>query len=241
MKAGRSVGWSRVQSGDSFATMRATATTRELKAIGRRFYDRGWVLGTSGNFSSVIGKQPLRLAITASSVHKGTLRDADILEVDERGKPIGKGTVAPSAETLLHVEIVKQRGAGAVLHTHSVWGTILSGAAPERDGLAISGFEMLKGLAGVTTHDHREWIPIVDNDQDMTRLSRVVEATLGEHPAAHAFLLRRHGLYTWGATLAEAERHVEILEFLFEAIGRTGTLRTETKESEVHHDAAESS
>lgn len=220
--------------------MRATATTRELKAIGRRFYDRGWVLGTSGNFSAVVGTTPLRLAITASSVHKGALRDADLLEVDERGMPIGKSSVAPSAETLLHVEIVKRRGAGAVLHTHSVWGTILSGAAAERDGLAISGFEMLKGLAGVSTHDHREWIPIVDNDQDMTRLSKVVEQTLADHPAAHAFLLRRHGLYTWGATLAEAERHVEILEFLFEAIGRTGTLRTQTKEWEVHHDAAES-
>lgn len=221
--------------------MRATATTRELKAIGRRFYDRGWVLGTSGNFSAVVGTQPLRLAITASSVHKGALRDADLLEVDERGKPVGTSTAAPSAETLLHVEIVKRRGAGAVLHTHSVWGTILSAAEPDRGGVAISGFEMLKGLAGVTTHDHREWIPIIDNDQDMTRLSRVVEATLAEHPAAHAFLLRRHGLYTWGATLAEAERHVEVLEFLFEAIGRTETSSTKTRESEGQHDAAENS
>jgi methylthioribulose-1-phosphate dehydratase len=33
--------------------------------------------------------------------------------------------------------------------------------------------------------------------------------------------LRRHGLYTWGESLADAERHVEILEFLFETIGRT--------------------
>ena len=228
-------------SGDSFATMRATATTRELKAIGRRFYDRGWVLGTSGNFSAVITRDPLRLAITASAVHKGALRDADLLEVDEHGSPIGASRASPSAETLLHVEIVKRRGAGAVLHTHSVWGTILSGAPPERGGLAIRGFEMLKGLAGVTTHDHREWIPIIDNDQDMTRLSRLVEATLAAHPAAHAFLLRRHRLYTWGATLAEAERHVEILEFLFETIGRTGAMGATTTEAEVHHDAAESS
>ena len=43
---------------------------------------------------------------------------------------------------------------------------------------------------------------------------------LREHPDAHAFLLRRHGLYTWGDTLADAERHVEIAEFLFEVIGR---------------------
>ena len=34
-------------------------------------------------------------------------------------------------------------------------------------GIALEGYEMLKGLSGVTTHAHREWLPIVDNDQDM--------------------------------------------------------------------------
>ena len=48
---------------------------------------------------------------------------------------------------------------------------------------------------------------------------------LTESPGAHAFLLRRHGLYTWGATLAEAERHVEILEFLLQAMGQTMAIR----------------
>ena len=47
-----------------------------------------------------------------------------------------------------------------------------------------------------------------------------VEAALRDHPAAHGFLIRRHGLYTWGHNLAEAKRHVEVLEFLFEAMGR---------------------
>ena len=78
---------------------------------------------------------------------------------------------------------------------------------------------MLKGLTGVSSHEHREWIPIVDNDQDMPRLAQRVGAMLEQRPDAHAFLLRRHGLYTWGDTLADAERHVEILEFLFETVG----------------------
>jgi len=86
--------------------------------------------------------------------------------------------------------------------------------------VAIEGYEMLKGLAGVTSHEHRELVPIVENDQDMPRLAGRVGDTLASHPEAHAFLLRRHGLYTWGETLADAERHVEILEFLFETIGR---------------------
>jgi methylthioribulose-1-phosphate dehydratase len=196
---------------------------RELAAVGRRFYASGWVLGTSGNFSAVVSRQPLRLAITASSLPKGTLTAADILECDEHGRPVGKTKAKPSAETLLHVEIARRRGAGAVLHTHSVWSTMLSDAwasGPDA-AVTIEGYEMLKGLAGVMSHEHRELVPIVDNDQDMTRLARRVGDTLERHPAAHAFLLRRHGLYTWGESLADAERHVEILEFLFETIGRT--------------------
>ena len=191
----------------------------ELAAIGRRFYARDWVLGTSGNFSAVISRAPLRLAITPSTAHKGKLDASQILEIDDRGQVVS-GTGRPSAETLLHLEIVTQRGAAAVLHTHSVWSTILSGRHAAARGLALEGFEMLKGLGSVTTHDHREWVPIVANDQDMTRLSVETRRALDAHPEAHAFLISRHGLYTWGDSLADAERHVEILEFLFETEGR---------------------
>jgi methylthioribulose-1-phosphate dehydratase len=107
-----------------------------------------------------------------------------------------------------------------VLHTHSVWSTALSDRHAAAGGLAIEGYEMLKGLAGVSTHAHREWVPILENDQDMERLAVEVSDTLERHPAAHAFLLRRHGMYSWGATLPEAIRHVEILEFLLEVVGR---------------------
>ena len=193
---------------------------QDLCGVGRQFYERGWVMGTSGNFSAVLSAEPLRLAITSSSVHKGTLQPEQILEVDEQGRVI-YGRDKPSAETLLHLEIVRARGARAVLHTHSVWSTILSDLHAAEGGLAISGYEMLKGLDGIRTHDHREWIPIVPNDQDMPRLALEVRKTLEREQAAHAFLLQRHGLYTWGPTLADAARHVEILEFLLETVGRT--------------------
>jgi methylthioribulose-1-phosphate dehydratase len=120
---------------------------------------------------------------------------------------------------MLHVEVARRRLAGAVLHTHSVWTTVLSELHGRDGGFGIEGYEMLKGLKGVSSHEHREWIPIVDNDQDMSRLAQRVGAMLEQRPDAHAFLLRRHGLYTWGDTLADAERHVEILEFLFETVG----------------------
>jgi methylthioribulose-1-phosphate dehydratase len=199
---------------------RFAAAADQLVWAGRRFDRRGWVLGTSGNFSVVVDRHPLTLAITPSATFKGELRPEQILEMDGHGAPIGAGTARPSAEALLHVELARLRGAGAVLHTHSIWSTLLSEAHAERGGLWIEGYEMLKGLEGVPTHEHREWLPIVENDQDIPRLSIVVRGVLERHPGAHGFLIRRHGLYTWGADLPQAVRHVEILEFLLEAIGR---------------------
>jgi methylthioribulose-1-phosphate dehydratase len=200
--------------------MPTAAITRQLADIGERFYARNWVLGTSGNFSAVVGTDPLRLAITLSAAHKGRLKPATFLVIDERGQPVGRRPGRPSAEALLHVEIVRARGAAAVLHTHSVWGTMLSDLHASEAGLLIEGYEMLKGLSGISTHRHREWVPIIANDQDMHRLSSVVRRVLTRDPRAHAFLLQGHGLYTWGASLEDAERHVEILEFLLETEGR---------------------
>jgi methylthioribulose-1-phosphate dehydratase len=202
----------------------ATKIAAELAAVGRRFYSRGWVLSTSGNFSAVVSRAPFRLAITPSGTSKRDLAPAHILQCDERGGVVGRTARKPSGETLLHVEVARRRLAGAVLHTHSVWSTMLSDRHAAEGGLSIEGYEMLKGLKGVTSHEHQEWIPILDNDQDIRRLARAVGDTLAERQGVHAFLLRRHGLYAWGDTLEEAERHVEILEFLFEAIGR-GTSR----------------
>jgi methylthioribulose-1-phosphate dehydratase len=195
--------------------------SRRLIEIGQRFDSRGWVLGTSGNFSAVMARDPLLLAITSSGVSKGDLTSEQILQIDADCTARGTGTGRPSAEARLHVEIVRGRGAGAVLHTHSMWSTLLSDRYAAARGVAIEGYEMLKGLEGVTTHEHREWIPILENDQDMVRLAGGVGETLLRHPACHAFLLRRHGLYTWGDTLLQAVRHVEIVEFLLEAVART--------------------
>jgi len=194
----------------------------QLAEVGRLLYARGWVLGTSGNFSAVVSRNPLTLAITTSGVDKGVLDPRHVVEVDEHGRVLhGAGT--PSAETALHLAIVRALGpvAGAVLHTHSIWSTILSDAATDAaGGIDIDGYEMLKGLDGVRTHEHREWLPIVENTQDWPVAAPRIEAQLREHPEIHGFLIRRHGLYTWGRDLAEAKRQVEILEFLFEVLGR---------------------
>jgi len=190
-----------------------------LVSLANSFHARGWMLGTSGNLSAVLDREPLRLAITPSGADKGELAAEQILLIDQDCQVLNESG-KPSDESPLHVMIAKTKNAGAVLHTHSVWSTILSERHSASGGLEIEGFEMLKGLRGVDTHLHREWIPIVDNSQDMSQLAQTLTRVLTVSPLVHAVLLRRHGLYTWGRDLKEAKRHVEILEFLFEVIGR---------------------
>ena len=197
------------------------AAARELAELSHNFYARGWVLGTSGNFSTVLNRDPLQVAITPSGVDKGALTADEILLIDERGEVLSNHAAKPSDETPLHLMIATNRSAGAILHTHSVWSTSLSNLHAAEGGLAIEGYEMLKGLAGVRTHQHQEWLPIIENSQNMKAMADELSATLNYHPKAHGVLLRGHGLYTWGENLREAKRHVEILEFLLEAVGRT--------------------
>jgi len=192
----------------------------ELAEAGQEFYRRGWVLGTSGNFSALLARKPLRVCVTASGLEKGKLDETNFLELDDDAE-ILEGFGRPSAETLIHLTIYRfLPKARSILHTHSVWGTILSDHFFEQGLIEIEGYEMLKGLGGVTTHEHRERVPIVENSQDYVALAHVIENVIRDNPELHGIYLRRHGLYTWGETVADARRNVEIFEFLFEVLGR---------------------
>jgi methylthioribulose-1-phosphate dehydratase len=191
----------------------------QLARIAREFHTRGWALGTSGNYSAVLGMDPLLLLITSSGLDKSALNERDFLEIDVSGTVL-KGTAKPSAETFLHLAVAGKRQVGCILHTHSVWSTLLSERFASQGGLYISGYEMLKGLEGVKTHEHREWIPIYRNAQDIPALAERVSQELEREKETHGFLLSGHGLYTWGVDVAEARRHVEIFEFLLEVVGR---------------------
>jgi len=188
-----------------------------LCATARWCYARGWVPATSGNFSV---RQGARLLITASGLDKGELTPAGLLELDLDGRMLA-GVGRPSAETGLHLVIYKaQPEAGAILHVHTVWNTLLSGICEEAGCVELSGFELLKGLSGVSTHEQVERVPVLRNTQDYAELSGQLKDSLSENPKAHGVLLSRHGLYTWGKSVSEARRHLEALEFLFEVEAR---------------------
>src|SRR5690349_699222 len=158
-----------------------SSPSAELAEAGREFYRRGWVLGTSGNFSVLLARRPMRLCITASGNEKGMLDETHFLELDDDAEII-EGFGKPSAETLLHLTIYRLiPKARSILHTHSVWGTILSDRYFENGAIEIEGYEMLKGLSGVKTHQHREIVPIVENSQDYVALSHVIENVVREN------------------------------------------------------------
>jgi|SRR5579862_2045324 len=193
------------------------AEVEALCETARWCYARGWVPATSGNFSVRAGGHIL---ITPTGLDKGTLAPEDLLEIDLEGRAIA-GSGKPSAETGLHTVIYRERHrAKAILHVHSIWNTMMSGRFAKQGHVAIEGYELLKGLAGVMTHEHQEKVPIIANSQEYRVLAEELAATLTRHQDAHGVLLSSHGLYTWGNSVAEARRHLEALEFLFEVEGR---------------------
>lgn len=194
----------------------------QLRDCGELFHSRGWSVGTSSNYSVVLGNDPVELIVTASGKDKGRLESEDFVHVGADGRPLEPAQPKSSAETMLHVVLAEQAEIGSILHTHSVWGTLLSDHFFENGGFEIEGFEMLKGLEGITTHQQSHWIPIFENTQDIPVLAEEVRERMKDpmEPMTHGFLIRRHGLYTWGKDVFSARRHIEVYEFLFECVAR---------------------
>ena len=220
--------------GDGLMTKRAVLA-HQLCAVMRRLHQRGWCEGSGGNFSCVLQRDPILLLMAPSGVDKGSVAPEQLLVVNDQARVVqGQGNA--SAETLLHLEIVRNTEAGAVLHTHSQSATLLSALeAPAnsnnrvRKGEGVDGelgcdrdvgyvehqgLEMLKGLRGILTHQTRVRVPVLNNDQKLRRLSDRSAPHLREAP--HGLLIAGHGLYAWGSDLSEAMRHTEIHEFLLE-------------------------
>ncbi|MFI8375663.1 methylthioribulose 1-phosphate dehydratase [Pseudomonas helleri] len=185
----------------------------EIIEAGRFLYGRGWSPATSSNYSARLSATEALL--TVSGKHKGQLGLDDVLATDLSGNSLEPGK-KPSAETLLHTQLYLWRPEiGAVLHTHSVNATVLSRLTPG-DSIEFEDYELQKAFSGVSTHASKVRVPIFDNDQDIERLAAKVQPWLEAHPDCVGYLIRGHGLYTWGARMSDALRQIEAFEFLFE-------------------------
>lgn len=181
-------------------------------AAGNRLDTRGLAPATAGNYSVRLADGSI--AITVSGAHKGRLTPDQVMRVDAGGASLdGK---KPSAETLLHCLVYAMDPmAGAVLHTHSVPGAVLSRVLADAGSIDFAGYEMQKIFPGTDTHESHIAMPLVDNSQDMVALSDLLRPILaGQDPILPAFYIRAHGLYAWGRDMAAAENMVEACEYL---------------------------
>ena len=189
-----------------------SAAAGAIVETGRRLDARGLAPATAGNYSVRLADGTL--AVTISGAHKGRLTEAEVMRAGPDGTPLE--AKKPSAETLLHCLIYAvDPGAGAVLHTHSVAGTVLSRALGEWSEIALEGYELLKIYPGINTHAAAVRLPLVDNSQDMAALADELRPLLlAQAPLVPAFYIRGHGLYAWGPDMAAAEAVAEGTEFL---------------------------
>lgn len=191
---------------------RLAACARAIADAGRKLGAQGLTPATSSNFSMRL--DDAHAAITISGRDKGTLTPDDIMVIDTHGHAVG--TVArPSAETLLHTQIYARfPDAQAVLHTHSRTQTVASRLFAGQGVIHLAGYELLKAIAGHTTHATQLDVPVFPNTQEMPELVGRVDAWIQSGKPLYGYLIDGHGIYTWGRDMAEAERHIEAFEFL---------------------------
>ncbi|MFN3599668.1 MAG: methylthioribulose 1-phosphate dehydratase [Aquificaceae bacterium] len=183
----------------------------ELIEVGRSLHARGWLPASGGNLSAQLEEN--LILITASGSHKGHLTREDFVLVDLKGNLV-KGSKKPSAETLLHLLVYRLfPEVRSVLHVHSLSSTLISRLSEE--DIELKGYELLKAFEGINTHQTTLRVPVFENSQDMQNLSKEIEERLKKEKV-HGFLLRSHGLYTWGNSIREAYIRLEAFEFLFE-------------------------
>ncbi|QHW34417.1 methylthioribulose 1-phosphate dehydratase [Paenibacillus rhizovicinus] len=204
------------------AKQTALAELTEVKSL---FAGRGWFQGTSGNLSIRVGDfspEDFHFAITASGKDKSLSTPEDFLFVDQEGKPSELTKLKPSAETLIHCEIYKQTGCGAIFHVHTVFNNLVSELFWERKSIPVDGVELIKALNIWDEEAHID-IPIVSNFAHIPSI--VPEVTERLDKRIPGIMLRKHGIYAWGANAFEAKRHLEAFEFLFEYVYRWELLK----------------
>ena len=201
---------------------RALGELREVKEL---FANRGWFPGTSGNLSVRVGDfapEAFQFAITASGKDKTVHTPEDYLFVDQDGKACEATSLKPSAETLIHCEIYRLTGAGAIFHVHTVFNSVISEYFWNRKSVPVDGVELIKGFNLWEEEKHID-IPIVSNFAHIPSIvPEITERIVDEIPG---ILLRKHGIYAWGKNAFEAKRHLEAFEFIFEYVYRLELLK----------------
>lgn len=174
----------------------------QLCEYGRRAVELGLVIGTSGNLSVREGD---RVAVTPSGAALDRLTPEMCPVVDTDGYLL-EGELQPSSETPMHLAVYAATGAQAVVHTHSVFGTVVATTMTELPPVHYNAL-LLGGVVKVAAY------ATYGTDE----LAANVRAALAGKQAA---LMANHGGVTVGATLEQAFEATRLLEWLCEVYVR---------------------
>src|SRR5438128_5008321 len=150
-----------------------TSTANLICDLARQFYDLGWVTGTGGG---ICLRDGAHVIVAPSGVQKERMTPDQMFTLSIDGSVInGPADVSlrPSECSALFMAAIRLRQAGAVIHSHSIH-AVLATMLFERE-FVISELEMIKGIEGMSYHDHLV-VPIIDNTAEECDLAASLEA-----------------------------------------------------------------
>ncbi len=180
----------------------------------KQFYLQGWVSGTGGGISIRQGDD---VFMAPSGVQKERLQPDDMFVLDRNAEVVSRPTnpaLKVSQCAPLFFNAFRLRDAGAVLHSHSI--NAMLATLIFDDEFQVTQLEMMKGIAGTGFHDQLV-VPIIDNTAHECDLADAMADAITAYPKSNAVLVRRHGVYVWGADWVQAKTQAECYDYLFEA------------------------
>lgn len=189
----------------------------------RQFYDLGWVSGTGGGIS-IRGEEGIYMA--PSGVQKERIAPQDVYLLDAQHLSECRVLRAPASPGLkvsecqpLFYNAYRDRGAGAVIHSHSLWAMLAARLYCPDGGPGVfvsEGLEMQKGLRGKGCFERVE-VPIIANTAREAQLTESMAAAMQAHPDVDAVIVAGHGVYVWGESWVKAKTQAECYDYLFRA------------------------
>ncbi|KAI9737137.1 MAG: Methylthioribulose-1-phosphate dehydratase [Cirrosporium novae-zelandiae] len=190
----------------------------------RKFYALGWVTGTGGGASI---RRDSQIFFAPSGVQKEMLQPSDMFVLEYPSKKYIRKPPAlkPSQCTPLFMAAFEKREAACCIHTHSQWAVLVTLLVEREKGnegcFEISNIEQIKGIPrgkgkGYLGYFDTLKVPIIENTAQEEDLTESLEAAMDKYPDTYAVLVRRHGIYVWGDTVAKAKTQCESLDYIFQ-------------------------
>jgi ribulose-5-phosphate 4-epimerase/fuculose-1-phosphate aldolase len=175
------------------------ALRRQIADLCRSLYERGYAHGSAGNVSARIGEHVL---VSPTNSCLGRLDPARLSKVTLAGAHVGGDK--PSKEAPLHLGIYRERpDAGAVVHLHSTYATILSCLADTNPDDALPPITPYLAMRVGR-------VPMVPyHPPGSDALAEAVRAKAAQH---RAVLMANHGFVVAGKTFEDAVFNAEELE-----------------------------